>query len=647
MSALAYLLAVLLLAGFAVPIALAVRDWRRVLLPGWTGAPARLADAIGWVAIAVVLSELLGAVGLFRAWALVAASLLVSTALRARARRTPVREGGAQLAPAKPARRGERRVAFAGALLVLAQWAVPARISLGQGMTAPDTLWYHMPFAARFVQDGWLTHLHFVEVEPLTAFYPANSELLHAIGIALFDSHDVLSPLVNLAMLALALLAGWCIGRPYGAAPLTLVATSVALALPALWGVNAGQANNDITALAFFLAAVALLVNGAVPLAGAAAGLALGTKFSLVGPVLALAVALVVIRPRPRAVAAWALPLALTSGFWYLRNIAQTGGLLPSAPRPLSQPYEFSLAHYLTDWDVWHSHLLPGLKFGFGSVWWSVLALAGAGAVGAVLVASDRRRRLLGVVAIACALAYAITPVSAAGRQGAPALFGLNLRYATPAVALGLALLPTWFRRRRLLLAVLLATLLVTLLSPTGLWSYRRVEALGYAAAFAALAFTCLRWPRARFALAVAAVAAVAAGFFVQRHYLDNRYSGRLAALGLPGEIAHTRIGVLGVNTGYPLYGTDLSNRVVYVGRSGPHGAFTREPTCRDWRNAVNAGHFRYLVVAPVTSPTLPAEAPTAPPREAGWTDATRIHQVAGLVTVYRIDRPLDPAGCL
>jgi hypothetical protein len=272
-----------------------------------------------------------------------------------------------------------------------------------------------------------------------------------------------------------------------------------------------------------------------------------------------------------------------------------------------------------------------------------VLALAGAGAVGAVVAAGDRRRRLLGVVAIACALVYAITPVSAAGRQGAPAFFGLNLRYATPAVALGLALLPTWFRRRRLLLAVLVATLLVTLLSPTGLWSYRRVEALGYAAAFAALAFACLRWPRARFALALAAVAA---GFFVQRHYLDNRYSGRLAALGLPGEIAHTRIGVLGVNTGYPLYGTDLSNRVVYVGRSGPHGAFTREPTCRDWRNAVNAGHFRYLVVAPVTSPTLPAEQPKAPPREAAWTDATPIRRIGKLVTVYRVDRPLDPAGC-
>jgi hypothetical protein len=344
-------------------------------------------------------------------------------------------------------------------------------------------------------------------------------------------------------------------------------------------------------------------------------------------------------------VAAWAVPLALTSGYWYVRNLVQTGGLLPSAPRPLSQPYEFSLAHYLTDWDVWQSHLLPGLKFGFGSVWWAVLGLAGVGAVGAVVAAGGRLRRLLGVVAIACALVYTITPVSAAGRQGAPALFGLNLRYATPAVALGLALLPTWLpsRWRRLLLALLAATLLVTLLSPTGLWSYRRVEALGYVLAFAALALACFRWPRARVVLVAAAAVA---GFFVQRHYLDHRYQGRLAALGLPGEIAHTRIGVLGMNTGYPLYGTDLSNRVVYVGRSGPHGAFTREPTCRDWRNAVNAGHFRYLVVAPVSSPTLPAEQPKAPPREAAWTDATPIRRIGKLVTVYRVDRPLDPAGC-
>src|SRR5439155_19533399 len=114
----------------------------------------------------------------------------------------------------------------------------------------------------------------------------------------------------------------------------------------------------------------------------------------------------------------------------------------------------------------------------------------------------------------------------------------------------------------------------------------------------------------------------------VQRHYLAHRYPGNLGALGLPGEMAHTRVGVLGVTTSYPLYGDDLSNRVVYVGRHGARGAFTREPTCADWRNAVNVGHFRYLVVAPVTSPDLPAEAPKEPPREAAWTDATPIHRV-------------------
>ena len=263
-----YLLAIALLATFAAPPALAARELRRRLLPGWSGAPAVLAVAVVWLAIVVVLSEALGAVGLFRAWALVTASLLAGAGLRRMARRLPARPPG-EVVAGRPAPRAERWVAFAAALLVAGQWAVPARISLGQGMTAPDTLWYHMPFAARFVQDGWLTHLHFVEVEPLTAFYPANSELLHAVGIALFDSHDVLSPLVNLAVLGLAMVAGWCIGRPYGVAPLTVIATSVALSLPILWGVNAGQAGNDATGLAFFLATVALVANGrpALPIA--------------------------------------------------------------------------------------------------------------------------------------------------------------------------------------------------------------------------------------------------------------------------------------------------------------------------------------------------------------------------------------------
>jgi hypothetical protein len=630
MSAPSYLVAWLLLALFVVPQAVGARVLRQRLLPGWSGPPALLAEVIAAISLMVILSEVLGAVGLFRLWALLPLSLLFGGALVLLSRRIRTRESEPPPAPGDgpPI---ERWIALCGALLVLGQWAVPAQISLAKGMTAPDTLWYHGPFAARFVQEGWLTHLHFVEVEPLTAFYPANSELLHALGIALFDSHDVLSPLLNLGSVALALLAGWCIGRPRGVAPLSMLATAIALSLPILWGVNAGQAGNDAAALAFFLSGAALIANGAYAWGGAAAGLALGTKFSLVGPALALVAA----RPRVRAF----LLLGLTGGFWYVRNLVQTGWILPRAPRPLTEDLEFPLAHYLFDSDVWHSHLLPGFKFGFGSIWWVVVVLAAAGAVGAAA-----RRDRLGFVAIVCGVLYVLTPNSAAGREGDPWSFGLNLRYATPAVALGLALLPTWLpaRARRATLAVLAATLAITLLSPTGLFPDRRLEALGLAALAGAAALAGSR-PKLRPVLVLVAVVAF---FPIQRHYLENRYGDQLFGQGLED----TRIGVLGATTHYALYGDDLSNRVIYVGRSGPEGAFTREPSCAAWRGAVNRGHFRYLLVAPVSSPDLPAETPTEPPVEASWTDgdpaAVPVKRVGRTVTIYRIDGPLDPSGC-
>jgi hypothetical protein len=678
-----YLLAVALLAAFAAPPVIAAHALRGRLLPGWSGAPARLAEAVAAIAIAVLVSEALGAVGLFRAWALVPASVLVGGGLWLLCRR---REAVASddAPPRAPGPRGgvELWLPLGGALLVLGQWAVPARVSFDQGMAAPDTLWYHGPFAARFVQDGWLTRLHFVEVEPLTAFYPANSELLHAIGTALFDSHDVLSPLVNLGMVALALLAGWCIGRPYGVAPLALLGTALALSVEILWGINAGQAGNDATGLAFFLAAAALVANGRgrpLPLAfaGTAAGLALGTKFSLVGPALALSVAAVVAlgrhwRPRRSLLASaawWGLPLLATGGYWYARNLFRTGSPLPTVgfdlgpisytppPRPLTEDLEFPVAHYLLDWDIWDSHLLPGFRFGFGPVWWAVVALAAAGAVGALVARGDRPRRVLGLVALACALLYAVTPNSAAGREGDPWSFGLNLRYATPALALGLALLPTWLPRgrelwRRVLLALLASALALTLLSPTGLPSGRRLEALGWAALVAALVaagWWLGRGPgQSRVAVAAAlGTLALAAGFLVQRHYLDHRYTDpSLSGLEFARGLTGTRIGVLGATVHYQLYGNDLSNRVIYIGRRGPHGAFTREPDCRAWRSAVNDGRFRYLVVAPVTSPDLPAETPSEAPVEASWTDgdpaAVPIQRIGDIVTVYRIDGRLD-----
>ncbi len=80
-------------------------------------------------------------------------------------------------------------------------------------MTNVDTLWYHLPDAARFVQDGSITPLHFFDLETVTAFYPATSELIHGLGILLMGN-DVLSPVINFGWLALR--AVGCVVRGQG-----------------------------------------------------------------------------------------------------------------------------------------------------------------------------------------------------------------------------------------------------------------------------------------------------------------------------------------------------------------------------------------------------------------------------------------------
>ena len=60
----------------------------------------------------------------------------------------------------------------------------------------------------------------------------------------------------------------------------------------------------------------------------------------------------------------------------------------------------------------------------------------------ALLSGRDRVVRWIGGVALFGLLAYLFTPLSAAGAEGAPAGFGINIRYAVPALLAGLALLP-------------------------------------------------------------------------------------------------------------------------------------------------------------------------------------------------------------
>jgi hypothetical protein len=370
-----------------------------------------------------------------------------------------------------------------------AAWMVPTLGSLAAGMDRADTLWYHMPLSAKFVQTGSLGEIFFFDPIYFASFYPANSEVLHAVPILAFG-RDIVSPVLNLGFLALGLLAAYCIGRPYDLGPVTLIGGSIALGAEMLVEFQAGEALNDIVGVALILAAVAILVNGrAAPggpptelpqhgredgamhgresgsvgglpggvlaIAGLAAGLAAGTKLSFIAPVVALLVGLVVIAPRGarlRTGAWFALPALLSGGYWYLRNLIAVGNPipftswgplgLPEAERTFELREPFSVAHYWTDFEVWSDWFFPGLDESLGLLWPVTLVALVGGAAYTVWRGSEPLLRMLGAVVLFTAVAYFFTPLTAAGEEGEPIAFVWNVRYLAPAAAVGLALLP-------------------------------------------------------------------------------------------------------------------------------------------------------------------------------------------------------------
>ena len=118
--------------------------------------------------------------------------------------------------------------------VVVGEWCTKTVAAYHHGILSTDSLWYHMPFAARFVQDGSITPLHYVDSEPVTVFFPASSELFHSFGM-LVMGNDLLSPLLNMLWLGLALLASWCIGRPFGVAPIAVAGARSCSQHPDSW----------------------------------------------------------------------------------------------------------------------------------------------------------------------------------------------------------------------------------------------------------------------------------------------------------------------------------------------------------------------------------------------------------------------------
>lgn len=265
----AYLLGSLELALILGAVALAGWRVRATILPGWRGAPARLVESLLAIAALIWLAEALGTFGAYGEVSMIVAcvvlaALSLAVCGRLDARRGP---GPAPGLPAPPAARVAIWLAAAGCAVVAAAWMVPTLGSLAGGMDRADTLWYHMPLSARYAADGDLGAIDYFDPIFFASYYPANSEVLHSVPLLAYD-RDILSPLLNLGFLSLGLLAAYCIGRPYGLGPQSLIGGAIALGAQMLIEFQAGEALNDIVGVAFVLAAVAVLVNARAAVAG-------------------------------------------------------------------------------------------------------------------------------------------------------------------------------------------------------------------------------------------------------------------------------------------------------------------------------------------------------------------------------------------
>jgi len=630
------------------------------------------------LALLIVILELLGLVGWFALAPIVIACAIVGGAItvwagppsRATTRRRRATTIGVGAA-----------IALIAGAAVVAEWGALTIQSYDVGIRGFDSLWYHLPWAASFAQTGSIAPLRFTDVEYLTPFYPATAELLHGLGIVLLG-RDTLSPGLNLVWLGLTLLAAYCIGRPRAVGGATLIGAALAMSTTMMDYSQAGAAANDVVAIFFLLAAVALLANGGAEqnaplvLAAIAAGLAVGVKLTVLAAVLALTIGVIAIAPRRRraATAGWWLgPLILAGGFWYARNLISVGnplpwtslhGILPTPAAPLQQHTGFSVAHYLTTSGFWSRFAQPALAAGLGRWWWLILAVA---VVGPLLCLAwpraDRLTRMLGFAALFSLAAYLITPETAAGPQGDPLGFAFNLRYLAPALALCLSVAPLAApftespTTRIATVAVLAAILAATLIQPK-LWpSTHTLGAIAIGVGLLAL----VALTRARVAVVAAAIVAVViAGYPLQKHYLNNRYTYRpgvsyLAPIWAQFRSIHNaRVGIVGTFGGffsYPLYGLDDSNRVTYVAQPGPHGSFTPITTCARWRAQLNSDHLNYIITTPARDPWHPRRLEPSP--EDQWTASDPATQpvyrelaTGQPIVVYRIRGPLNPANC-
>ncbi|HET6948946.1 MAG TPA: hypothetical protein VFI47_01120 [Acidimicrobiales bacterium] len=677
--------AILLVAVAAVTVA--GRGLRRRLLPGWRGPEAALASSVLAVAVLVVAGQIVGTFGLFDKWWL--AGLLVILAVLAEPSLPPLggptagrddHAGGRipygigdhtaedadpsgltgdDRSAGAPAESGWARLAaLVGVTAAATAWLGHVVAVYQRGSTDGDSLMYHLPFAARFVQTGVTSRVVPVGPDAWVAFYPANAELLEAQAMLPFH-HEALVPALNLGWLAVALLAGWCLGRRGGHPSVGVLMAALVMTLPIMVATQAGTARVDAMVVALILACVALLVverrtTGSVAVAGVALGLAMGTKFVALpfAGILTVGVAVLLWRRlRPAAAGWWLVAVAVPAAYWYVRNWAVAGSPLPltdlkiagwgfgSLPDDrLAELEGTALSGKLGGLPGFQGQTLwPAVEIMAGTVAFAAIVAVVAVAAG-VLVVRTRPfgvRHVAVVAAVAALVAYVFAPNSAPVFEVRLAgeiderIVALNARYLLPGLGVLLCLLPVGLaglaRRGRILaevVAVAAAAYLVYLTPKTlighGEWAVQGSDtAAGFvtlavgAAVVAAVVLQARRHAAAggrapsRAPAVALAAAAVLVGAGTRQvtsgHGGLHRYEPALTEYGDlwdAGRALHgQKVGLLGEWLQFPYVGEDLTNDVDFLVLP-PHDGVGEVPlSCDEIRRSLAGGGYDAVVV--------------------------------------------------
>lgn len=533
-------------------------------------------------------------------------------------------------------------VALAAGFSVAAAWAATAAPSADV-----DTLTFHLPNMAKWIQTGSVWHIH--QFTPLVASgnYPHNGDLLLLGAVMPFDS-DAWVRAAELPFLAVLAVAVYALACEAGARRATAaLAGALVVSLPVVQLATFEGAKTDAPMLATAAAGLYFLARhlrepraSNLVLAGLGLGIAFGTKWYALWVVPILIAMWVLTAKRSgvpwRALGRWAGAVAglvvLAGGVWLVRNAVESGSpLYPSAVRPagitlFDAPRDYvrecagySVLSYVDNPRViWHL-IFPAWRSGYAG---PGLVLVVGWLAALVLWLRNRSAAVPAVVRLSVlsaplmAVAYAAAPYSAIGALYAP-FAEANLRWLVPA-AVPAAVATAWVltrlpRTRRLAEALILIVVFDSLRRSLPLPVQNVVApALGFAGVLAVGTGVVVLWRRggvrarvAGLALAVALVIAVAgAGYLREERYARDRYASSdpvTRALARHGG-GKRRVALAGVWGGgvlspvLPAFGPRLRDHVDFVGPT-VRGQLREYATRQAFQSAIRRGRYGLLVV--------------------------------------------------